>query len=92
LESAAPLPAAAQPFVLLQNSPNPFNPHTNIGYSLPESSANTHVSLKVFDLRNKLIRTLVDGIKPPGSYTVFWDRSEERRVGKECRSRWSPYH
>src|SRR3712207_5528182 len=30
--------------------------------------------------------------------TVFWDgttqdgRSEERRVGKECRSRWSPYH
>ena len=23
---------------------------------------------------------------------VFWNRSEERRVGKECRSRWSPYH
>ena len=22
----------------------------------------------------------------------FLDRSEERRVGKECRSRWSPYH
>ena len=22
----------------------------------------------------------------------FVDRSEERRVGKECRSRWSPYH
>ena len=22
----------------------------------------------------------------------FDDRSEERRVGKECRSRWSPYH
>ena len=22
---------------------------------------------------------------------IFW-RSEERRVGKECRSRWSPYH
>ena len=22
----------------------------------------------------------------------FTDRSEERRVGKECRSRWSPYH
>src|SRR5260221_12274112 len=26
-------------------------------------------------------------------YSVFWGfRSEERRVGKECRSRWSPYH
>ena len=23
---------------------------------------------------------------------LFIDRSEERRVGKECRSRWSPYH
>src|SRR2546430_6541426 len=23
---------------------------------------------------------------------VRWERSEERRVGKECRSRWSPYH
>jgi len=22
----------------------------------------------------------------------YLDRSEERRVGKECRSRWSPYH
>src|SRR2546430_12180338 len=23
---------------------------------------------------------------------LAWSRSEERRVGKECRSRWSPYH
>ena len=26
------------------------------------------------------------------SETVYFARSEERRVGKECRSRWSPYH
>ena len=25
-------------------------------------------------------------------YMNFQNRSEERRVGKECRSRWSPYH
>ena len=24
--------------------------------------------------------------------SASWRRSEERRVGKECRSRWSPYH
>ena len=24
--------------------------------------------------------------------STFYARSEERRVGKECRSRWSPYH
>ena len=29
---------------------------------------------------------------PSISYAVFCLRSEERRVGKECRSRWSPYH
>jgi len=28
-------------------------------------------------------------VRKPGN--TFW-RSEERRVGKECRSRWSPYH
>ena len=27
-----------------------------------------------------------------GRYAFLDDRSEERRVGKECRSRWSPYH
>ena len=35
------------------------------------------------------------GVNP--SYKIAWivlilARSEERRVGKECRSRWSPYH
>src|SRR3712207_9189456 len=28
----------------------------------------------------------------PGQYVRLGVRSEERRVGKECRSRWSPYH
>ena len=27
-----------------------------------------------------------------GSQCISCGRSEERRVGKECRSRWSPYH
>ena len=30
--------------------------------------------------------------KVHGSLLVIHSRSEERRVGKECRSRWSPYH
>ena len=34
------------------------------------------------------IKELVDAMKE--EFGV--DRSEERRVGKECRSRWSPYH
>src|SRR5260370_35831001 len=31
-------------------------------------------------------------LPPPGPGTSVADRSEERRVGKEGRSRWSPYH
>ena len=30
--------------------------------------------------------------KPNMRIFITWYRSEERRVGKECRSRWSPYH
>ena len=32
------------------------------------------------------------GFHPPGLIAKMAARSEERRVGKECRSRWSPYH
>ena len=31
-------------------------------------------------------------IKLPNQKSIRKTRSEERRVGKECRSRWSPYH
>ena len=35
----------------------------------------------------------VEGIFEDNEHTVHGNiRSEERRVGKECRSRWSPYH
>ena len=40
--------------------------------------------------------TLDSELNPPGRETTIIGnlviRSEERRVGKECRSRWSPYH
>ena len=31
-------------------------------------------------------------LSTPGNTRFVQSRSEERRVGKECRSRWSPYH
>src|SRR6185312_16712743 len=34
----------------------------------------------------------VEPSEPAGTYAASGTRSEERRVGKECRSRWSPYH
>ena len=36
---------------------------------------------------------IVRGVQPICFDNAVWAyRSEERRVGKECRSRWSPYH
>ena len=35
---------------------------------------------------------VVTSLKEAGVFVKYVCRSEERRVGKECRSRWSPYH
>ena len=40
----------------------------------------------------KIIYRLATRKNPPPQTVVGLSRSEERRVGKECRSRWSPYH
>src|ERR1041385_3245654 len=39
-----------------------------------------------------ILSNIVKDGKPIGLPDAGQDRSEERRVGKECRSRWSPYH
>src|SRR2546426_11594041 len=39
-----------------------------------------------------VVERLLRGRRDPGGLGVGAQRSEERRVGKECRSRWSPYH
>ena len=40
----------------------------------------------------KVINELKPLVKDATCDVVVCPRSEERRVGKECRSRWSPYH
>ncbi len=57
-------------FELKQNFPNPFNPTTNINFSLPKSS---YVSLKVYDLVGKEVKTLVDGNQQQGTYNIMFD-------------------
>ena len=57
-------------FELKQNYPNPFNPTTNISFSLPKSS---YVSLKVYDLVGREVKTLVDGNQQQGTYNIMYD-------------------
>ncbi|MBN2290569.1 MAG: hypothetical protein JXQ83_14640 [Candidatus Glassbacteria bacterium] len=62
---------------LSQNTPNPFNPTTEIAYLLPQGVSPLQVTIQVFDLRNQLVCTLVDGLREPGRYSVFWDGTDE---------------
>ena len=50
--------------------------------------------LRLNDLTPEAIRTALKNMKDNADYAGEYrlTRSEERRVGKECRSRWSPYH
>ena len=45
---------------------------------------------KIFDKNEREIKKIYSGDLPKEQ--IKTTRSEERRVGKECRSRWSPYH
>ncbi len=57
-------------YALAQNYPNPFNPSTTINYQLPVDG---HVTLKVYDILGREVRTLVDEAKDAGSYEVKFD-------------------
>jgi hypothetical protein len=59
-------------FSLGQNYPNPFNPTTTIRYQL---SANSFVTLKVFDILGREVAALVNEAQRPGIYRVKWDAS-----------------
>jgi hypothetical protein len=54
-------------FALSQNFPNPFNPETNIQFTLPEAGK---VTLKIYDVLGKEVLTLFDGERNSGSYSV----------------------
>ena len=55
-------------------------------FGLPNSVANVFMTMCV----SALALTSLDSVARIGR--MSFQRSEERRVGKECRSRWSPYH
>ena len=65
---------------LLPNYPNPFNPDTWIPYQLSEGST---VTVKIYDIRGHLIRTIEVGHKPGGYYitrerAVYWDGRNQK--------------
>ncbi len=57
---------------LSQNFPNPFNPATTINYQLPQ---NGFVTLRIYDILGKEVKTLVNEQKNQGRYSVNFDAS-----------------
>jgi len=61
-------------FRLSQNSPNPFNPVTSIAYEVPEEA---RVTIRIYDVTGRVVRTLVDRDCDPGRHVVSWDGVDE---------------
>ncbi len=59
---------------LNQNSPNPFNPTTTIAFGLPEAGP---VTLRVYDLAGRLVRTLLAETADAGDHQVVWDGADD---------------
>ena len=65
-------------FALHQNYPNPFNPTTQIKYDIAEDS---FVSITIFDVMGRNIRTLMNVNQTAGYHSVRWDAKNDMGEG-----------
>ena len=59
-------------FALNNAYPNPFNPETQLTFTLPEAG---EVSLKIYDIAGREVFTLLEGMMSVGAHTVKWNAS-----------------
>ncbi|MFC1572299.1 right-handed parallel beta-helix repeat-containing protein [Candidatus Eisenbacteria bacterium] len=80
--AAVGIPAEDRPYTtpiafhLAPNTPNPWNHTTRIDYAIPEGQNSSIVTLKLFDVAGRLIRTLVDN-QSSGLHQVHWDGTDQ---------------
>jgi hypothetical protein len=60
-------------YELYQNFPNPFNPVTNIRFTLPQTG---FVVLEIFDLTGRKVQTLTQKRYTKGNHIITWDASQ----------------
>ncbi len=59
-------------FSVDQNSPNPFNPTTTLGFTLPTSD---NVTVEIYNVAGQKVETLVNDFMEAGKHSVVWDAS-----------------
>ena len=67
------VPSIPGDFILKQNYPNPFNPSTTIEFALPVGS---RIKVKVYNLLGQVVKTIYDGVKDAGYYTLNWNSDD----------------
>lgn len=61
-------------FAFINNYPNPFNSFTTIAYNLNHDSA---VSLEIFDLNGRTIKSLINCFQSAGQHRFIWDGTDD---------------
>lgn len=60
---------------LASNYPNPFNPSTNISFSLANPG---EVSIQIFNQKGQLVKTLLNSSMPAGNHQLTWNGTDEQ--------------
>jgi flagellar hook assembly protein FlgD len=63
----------ANNFNLYSNYPNPFNPSTNIRYSIPTAG---NVTIEIFNSLGQLVNTIVNQYQESGTHNVVWNGTD----------------
>jgi hypothetical protein len=63
----------------LRAFPNPFNPQTMLRFEIAQSGV---VQLHIYTILGQRVRTLINGFRPVGSYSLIWNGRDEN--GRIC--------
>ena len=61
-------------FIISRNYPNPFNSITHIDYQVPTAN---HISITIYDIMGREVKTLMDQVQIKGIYTIDWNGQSE---------------
>ncbi|KAF0142059.1 MAG: hypothetical protein FD122_1146 [Stygiobacter sp.] len=64
--------------ILVSNYPNPFNPETNIVFTVPFKLSNQFTELNIYDISGKQIKKLIAKELPAGNYITQWDGTNQQ--------------